>query len=400
MNQGARGYQETLLVDTIDRMRRNPEGRKVVHLRLSQMLPQNRTPVRLKILTRMFRALESGRQVQLFSLTNGDLAMVVNAGAQRDVNNVIHRIRSLFESDPVTMVDAGGEDRFCAWYDLALDANLALHAAQDLRRQAQTGPVRAEAPPAPPLTPQLLDDIQKKLAFANIVPFVRDQPVLRINPTTYEAAIEFVEFFLSVGDLQRAAAPNVNLLGDRWLFQDLSRTMDMRMLDTVVRAPHAREAPGLSLNLNLETVVTPAFKSFLDQMPKTQRIVVEIQAIDVFTNPSLFLDVQGALRGLGHMVLLDGMNLGTLRLLDVAGLKTDYAKVAWSPDLGEGGGRDSAEVFRALSNAMGAGKVIVSRCESPQALAWGLKNGITLFQGRFLDSLKSGRRKAPARAAS
>jgi hypothetical protein len=29
-----------------------------------------------------------------------------------------------------------------------------------------------------------------------------------------------------------------------------------------------------------------------------------------------------------------------------------------------------------------------------------LKNGITLFQGRFLDSLKSGRRKAPARAAS
>ena len=72
MNQGAKGYQETLLVDTIDRMRRNPEGRKVVHLRLSLLQPQNRTPVRLKILTRRFRALESGRQIQIFTITSGE----------------------------------------------------------------------------------------------------------------------------------------------------------------------------------------------------------------------------------------------------------------------------------------------------------------------------------------
>lgn len=42
-NQGAKGYQEALLVDTLDRMRRNPEGRKVVRLHLSQLLPPNRT---------------------------------------------------------------------------------------------------------------------------------------------------------------------------------------------------------------------------------------------------------------------------------------------------------------------------------------------------------------------
>ena len=65
-NQGARGYQETLLVDTLDRMRRNPEGRKVVHLHLSQLVAANRTPVRIKIVTRMFRTLESGRNAQIF----------------------------------------------------------------------------------------------------------------------------------------------------------------------------------------------------------------------------------------------------------------------------------------------------------------------------------------------
>src|SRR5688572_6842165 len=123
-NQGARGYQETLLVDTLDRIRRNPEGRKVVHLRLSQLLPANRTTVRIKIVTRMFRTLESGRQVQIFGLSNDDLAMVVGAGAQRDVNNIIHRVRKLFEGDPLTLDDDSGNDRFAVWYDLTLDSTM------------------------------------------------------------------------------------------------------------------------------------------------------------------------------------------------------------------------------------------------------------------------------------
>ena len=346
MNQGAKGYQETLLVDTLDRMRRNPEGRKVLHLRLSQLLPHNRTPVRLKILTRMFRSLESGRQIQIFPMANSDLVIVINSGAQRDVQNIVHRIRTLFESDPITATDAGGEqDRFAQWFDLSLDAAMAMHAAQELRTEAQSAAPRQTATVLPPLTPQLLDEIQKKLAYANVVPFVRDQPVLRINPATYEAAIEFVEFFLSVQDLQRSAAPTINLLGDRWLFQDLSRTMDQRMLETVVRAPHAREAPAMSLNLNLESVVTTSFATFLDRLEKGHKVIVEVQAVDVFTNLSLFLDVQGALRGAGHAILIDGLTVGTLRLIDVSQLKPDYVKVAWAAELLEMAGAAARRSF-------------------------------------------------------
>ncbi len=102
--QGARGYQEGLLVDTLDRMRRNPEGRKVVHLRLSQLMAHNRTPVRIRIINRMFRNMESGRQAQLFPMSNDDLVIVVSAGGQRDVANICERIRTLFESDPVTNI--------------------------------------------------------------------------------------------------------------------------------------------------------------------------------------------------------------------------------------------------------------------------------------------------------
>ena len=194
-SQGAKGYQETLLVDTLDRMRRKPEGRKVVHLHLAELLPPNPTPVRLKIVTRMFRTLESGPNAQIFSLSNDDLVMIVTAGAQRDVNNILHRIRKLFDGDPITMEDPNGGDRFATWYDLSLDAAMAVHAAQQMRQEAQSAAPKAATTQLPPLTPAMLDDVQKKLAFANIVPFIRDQVALRINATTKESSIEFYEFF-------------------------------------------------------------------------------------------------------------------------------------------------------------------------------------------------------------
>jgi hypothetical protein len=393
-NQGAKGYQETLLVDTLDRMRRNPEGRKVIHLHLSQLLAPNRTPVRIKIVTRMFRTLESGRQAQIFSMTNDDLVMILNAGAQRDINNILHRIRKLFEGDPLTMEDENG-DKFVTWYDLSLDAAMALHAAQQMRQEAQAAPPKAAAAQMPSLTPALLDDVQKKVAFLNVAPFIRDQVALRINAETKEAAIEFYEFFLSVGDLQKIVAPNINLLGDRSLFQDLSRTMDLRMLETVVRAPQLRGTPAVSLNLNLESVLTPVFGNFLERIEKGQKVIVEVQAVDVLTNINMYIDVRNALNTMGHAILIDGLSATTLQMLDVASMKPGYAKMIWARELLEMMDPASNRTAAHIVQEIGTDKVVLSRCDSPSALSWGLKSGISLFQGHFLDSFSKARKKQP-----
>jgi hypothetical protein len=45
---------------------------------------------------------------------------------------------------------------------------------------------------------------------------------------------------------------------------------------------------------------------------------------------------------------------------------------------------------------IGAERVILSRCDSPAALQWGLKSGISLFQGHFLDSFNKARKRPPA----
>ena len=131
--QSTTAYQENLLCDTLDRMRRNPEGRKVVHLHISKLLPGNKTPVKSKIVSRMFGNLESGMHVQIFPMINQDLVMTVNSGSQRDVNATCNRIRTLFEDDPATHVeDAQGNDQFVNWYDLEVDSAMAIAMAQDL----------------------------------------------------------------------------------------------------------------------------------------------------------------------------------------------------------------------------------------------------------------------------
>lgn len=377
-------------------MRRNPEGRKVVHLRLGKLMPANRTPVRIKIVTRMFRTLESGRQVQIFSLTNDDLAMIVGAGAQRDVNNIIHRIRKLFEGDPLTLDDEGGNDRFISWYDLTLDAAMAIHAAQQLRQEAQT----AQPPVAtslPNITPPALDEIHKKLAFLNVVPFVRNQVALHIDRATNEASIEFFEFFLSVADIQRQVAPTWNLFGDRSLFQDLSRTMDLRMLDVVARAPDFRGAPAVSLNLNLETVFTPGFGTFLERLEQGQKVIVEVQAVDVLTKFNMYLDAQAVLSSMGHAVLIDGLSTSALSMLDVALMKPDYAKIIWAPELLDMMDPANNQTAAFIVQNIGTEKVVLSRVDSANALAWGLKTGITVFQGHFLDAY---RKRASAATAA
>ncbi len=281
------------------------------------------------------------------------------------------------------------------WFDLGLDAALAIHTAQQLKAQAQKMPPRSENA-IPPLSPVTLDDVQKKLAFANVVPFIRDQVAVRIDSKTNAASIEFYEFFMAIAEMQKVLSPHVNLLGDKWLFQDLSRTMDQRMLEMVSRHPNARGAPAISLNLNLETVVTPTFESFVSRIEKGQKIIIEVQAVDVLTNLTLYQDVESALSQMGHAVLIDGLTTTALSVLDVGKLRPDYAKLVWSNELlntmDPRGSRATS-----MMKQIGGDKIVLSRVDSADALQWGLRSGIGLYQGRFLDSFSKPARKAPVR---
>ena len=401
MSNMAASYMENLLVDSLDRLRREPEGRKMVHMHLSELQPSNRSDVRIKIVTRMFKNLESGMQAQLFPLNNMDLIIVLRPSVHRDVNTIVHRIRTLFDKDPLTYVEGqDGADRFVTWFDLDVDMGKALAVAQGMRARAQQAPIvdRDESGPAD-MSPGHLDVIQRNLARTDVGPYIREQAVIRLNPkNAKDVAIEFSEYFLSVGQLQQLIAPDVNVFADKWLFQDLSRIMDIRMLDRLMRTPKIREVPTLSLNLNIRTVLNPVFVNFAESLHKQQKIIVEIQVIDVLANLTEFLEIKPAIRDMGHALLIDGLSPSMLEMLDIASLDPDFAKILWSPELVDMMDPNSDTSAAYLINHIGRDRMVLSRCDTQHAMAWGLKSGITRFQGHFFDALSRPKRPQPKTA--
>ena len=147
-----------------------------------------------------------------------------------------------------------------------------------------------------------------------------------------------------------------------------------------------RGAPAISLNLNLETVLTPAFSTFLERIEKNQKVIVEVQAVDVLTNFQMYRDTEAVLSSMGHAILIDGLTTTALGMLDFSLMKPDYAKILWAPELLDMMDPTTNQSAAFIVDSIGVDKVILSRCDSANALAWGMKTGIHVFQGHFLDS--------------
>ncbi|WP_404382085.1 hypothetical protein [Caenispirillum salinarum] len=394
---------ERLLLDTIERLRRNGSGGRAVYLHLSRLLPMNRVPVRMRIVARMFKTLETGHGAAVYTLDNDDLVILGRTLPESEIDLIIHRVRSLFEHDPLTYAGGGQadpDDPFVTWYDLMTDhrrLRLAVEAVEQdrLERLGTVGSGGLVSPyswAAPreavpePVDPRALERVLDAFALFDLGPHLRRQPAVRIGDDRL-AEVAFEEFFASIGGVQKALCPETVLTADRWLFQDFSRALDRRVLEILADQPLLRKPGAISLNLNLESTRSPAFRRLVKAMGGRQKLVVEVQVIDVFADIHAYEDARDALREAGHEVLIDGLSPVTLRLLDVRKLAPDYAKVLWNADLATEETADKTAAFAAEVKAVGPRRVVLARCDTEAAVMWGLNNGIQMFQGRFIDAV-------------
>lgn len=380
---------ERQLLDTIERAGRMPAGRTAVHLHLSKLLPGNRPPAHLRIAARLFAALETAHHIQIFPLSNGDIIVLGKDMPEDEVDRIVHRVRALFDRDPLTFMDFEDDepDPFVSWYALEVDyddlhvAASALLKDAERRRDAQR---RADKPPRP-MTPADLDLLQAKMAELDVRPMLRRQPCIRF--AAKQAHIAFEEVFISMADVREALAIDYDMFADRWLFQDLSRMLDARALAGLPDSAAAGKPDRLSLNLNLESLDTSEFAVVAERLRPGQTLVVEVQVIDVFSNLPAFQKARDVLREDGHAILIDGLHPAVLGALDLSLLDPDWVKIVWHPELAAPQHPRKSEEFADLVNDFGGDRVVLSRCDNETAVMWGLSKNITAFQGRFLDAI-------------
>jgi hypothetical protein len=344
--------QEHLLLDAAERVGRIRDGRTAVHLHLSRLKPQNRQDGYLRVAGRMLEPMVSAYRGQLFLLSNADIVFLVNQPSPLDLKDHIHRLRGLFAKDPLASDDSGdGADRFCTLYDLTFDYEAFVEMV--------------------------------KLTLLDATPFVRRQSAISLAGGG-NASVIFQEFFVSVADLQKAIAPDINVLGNRWMFQHLSGTLDRRLLEALRRLRLTRPPPAFHLNLNIASLADPAFQALEQSLPDGVGLGVEVQILDVLADSRAFFEAHRHLKERGRHLVIDGLNEATLTFMEVARTGADLYKLDWTPEMQEPHRRDS--ILAAL-NHVDPAKLLLARCDSEIAIAWGIDHGLQKFQGRYVEAM-------------
>lgn len=376
---------ESLLYDAAERVGRIREGRLALHLHLSQLQPTNREDAKIRIAFRMFESMVDMFRGQLFLLTNSDVMLICKDARLADLDAIVYKLRALFSKDPLTYTEtAHGEDRFATFYDLENEYDTFFTVCSDLLSQAKKRQENARtAPLIQPLDARNLNRVLEAIGASDIGGVVRRQPCVRFSDKMI-AEVAFQEFFMSIADLQKVLAPDVNILSNRWLFQHLSQVLDLRVLSVLQDAGFRKLPVAFSVNLNMSTVSTPAFQAFEAAIRGRAGLVVEFQLVDIFNNLDGYFRARDLLRSHGHKTVLDGLSPITLQFIDAELYEADFVKVSWSGDMADD--VVTADLHSALG-PVGFDHVILSRCDTESAIAWGLNQGIRHFQGRYLDSM-------------
>ena len=382
---------EFQLVEYLERLSARREGRFAVVCHLSRLQPYNQRPHHLRIAQNNFERLLEQTEGRVFSLRNKDLVYVGKISSRHAVDEALMKLRYTFSSDPLVFSqnELGEGNAFSSWYGLEKDFQGLYDFAQKLYHSSQTGfPADLEKKATTqkvPINPDQLGWLEEQLNQTNLANLIRNQPICALDIKDKLSPM-FFELYVAINELGAAITPNIDLQGNRWLFQYLTTVLDRRML-SYLSAEGEGSKRAFSFNSNISTVLSEEFQQF-DQNVSTNlrgRLVIEMHMTDIFADMGAYLFARDYLVERGYKICLDGLTHLTAPFIDRKKMGFDFVKIHWSPELITIGTEQLSENLGLQENADEKARVILCRCDDNNAIEAGKKIGITLFQGRHVD---------------
>jgi hypothetical protein len=233
----------------------------------------------------------------------------------------------------------------------------------------------------------LLAKLQTALMGADLANMMRRQAICAVVGQAPPQPL-FYELFFSIGELQETLLPNVGLDSSPWLFQELTETLDHRVLSLLNRHDDRSLAGDVSINLNVQTLLSQDFLTFDDGVKTNRRgtIVIELQKVDIFADLGAFLFARDFARERGYRICIDGVTVDSLPFIERGRLGIDLLKLAWDASLVEGKLPDGSLLADYVKKC-GPSRTILCRCDAANAIQVGQSVGITLFQGRHVEQI-------------
>lgn len=374
---------EKYLLDALDRVARNPLDYSVLYVNISKLRPKNRHPEFVKIFARMFDSIVGVVRGQLFVLSNGDFAILGKNITGTTVDEAVKKIRLGLSSDPI--IHGKSTKDFAKIYYFPEDYTSFYIKIQNMYNEDVQDVDVPQETPKRPISADEIDDVIAQLDTIDIPEIIKRQSAIKIlAPNKFKVA--FQEFFVAVKDLSKHLDESLDLLASRWLFLYLTQTLDKKTLNAFFYSDIVNWPEQISLNLNLSSVFSHEFvhlaKNFLNP---GQKLIVEVQLMDVFNNLPLYFKVKDILHMGGHKLLIDSVSPSSLKMLKLKRLDPDMVKVFWEPLLEYD---DHNEMFKKVVEDLGEDNVVLAKCDTNAALKWGLEYKINTFQGPIIDKLE------------
>jgi hypothetical protein len=328
---------------------------------------------------------------QLFNMSNKDLVIVYRAQVQSEMEAAILKIRYLFADDEL-LADEISAGSFCDWYSLdrefdqLLNLAVRLNQEEDARlKKLRIQDARAnqsQGPKGKPFTPELLARTEAALSQADMANMIRRQPICAVVGDALPQPI-FHEIFISIADLRETLMPSVNMASSPWLFQQLTETLDLRVLSLLNRHDDRTLEGDISINLNVATLLSQEFLTFDDNIKVSKRgtIVLELQKVDIFADLSAYLFARDFAHERGYRICIDGLTYPMLPYIDRERLGADLIKLVWDNNLS-----DELEHKQDALRRVGVSRIILCRCDTESSIEFGKSLGVSLFQGRHIDA--------------
>ncbi len=373
---------EKILLDALDRVARNPMGYTVLYVNISRLKPKNRHPQFVKIIARLFDSVVGTTKGVMFVLSNGDIAILSKNTPPEVVDEAVKKLRTGLAADPILSHDS---QDFAKVYSFPIDFANFYYKIEQLQAQ-HLNAVAEQKVLKRPLKAEEVDSVIERLDVIDISELVKRQSVLEAgNDGSFHVYMQ--EFFVAVKDLAPYFPENLDLTADRWLFQYLTQVLDKKTLSAFEYAELEQWPQKISINLNLASVFSKEFVQFAKNFLKPeQTVVVEVQMMDVLNNLSQYNETKEILHKGGHRLLIDSLNPKSLEMINLEQLQPDMIKLFWEPLMAYE--TDNQSIKEAIEK-LGAKNVILAKCDSQEALKWGLKYGISVFQGPFMDNIEA-----------
>ena len=383
---------EKRLLDLLGKLQEEG-GYNVIHFKFSELLDHYKNEYQHKIAANIINDILADAEGYVFEMADYDIFVVCKGIIRNVVKKLIFQLRYLYMDDPLAYdVDGNENPAFAQVYDIKINwrelFNIARDKSSELeRKQDHEQRAKKKQGDAYELTPDRLARVEAELGKINIGEAFRSQPVCAAKAAGFQTM--YSELYINISTLSDLTSSHINLTSNRWLFRYLTELLDSKMLQYISKNASKIMKTAVSINLNIETVLSAHFAEFdakLDEKGK-KNIVVEIQASDIFGDVRGFLTARDFLQKNGYRICLDGLTSLSIKQIDRQSLGFDLAKMFWPADLKNNERSKDGEGLKEAVERCGKSRVILARCDAADAVYYGQSLGISLFQGRYVDSI-------------